>query len=410
MKDKKLVFGIALAFIFLASVGFSYAYFSNAIVNNEVKDQVVTTGTLSLRYVDGAEIIMQNIKPGDTITKTVYVANTGTLDAVYNLVWQELTNEIANDEMLIEGTCTRMNAITEAEDGTCEVINGTPISLDIIKFKTSIEPNIIHKYDLTITFKDTNSVQNYNQGKKFSGVLGIEEYKEPNFTTDRWSVVATNLKIGNEIYYKIGDTKEVDLGSFGIHKVRIANTSTPDECGTEGFSQTACGFVLEFEDVITSHEMNDRDTNMGGWPATTLHAYLNNDIYNAFPIDLKNMIIDTTVVSGHGNRQTSNFTSTDKIYLLSSQELYDDIYSQYDTAKDLTRQLDFYNENGVTIENFAAAIKKNENENSFWWLRTSDSSSSSGFMAILPDDLIGAAAVSTSPRGSYGVSPAFRIG
>ena len=119
-KDKKMLFGIGIVFLFLATVGLSYAYFSNAIANKDVKDQVVETGTLSLRYVDGSEIVMNNIKPGDTITKTVYVANTGTLDAVYNLVWQELNNEIENDEMLIDGTCTRMNAITEAEDGTCE--------------------------------------------------------------------------------------------------------------------------------------------------------------------------------------------------------------------------------------------------------------------------------------------------
>ena len=119
-KEKKMIFGIGIVFLFLATVGLSYAYFSNAIANKDVKDQVVETGTLSLRYVDGSEIVMNNIKPGDTITKTVYVANTGTLDAVYNLVWQELNNEIENDEMLIDGTCTRMNAITEAEDGTCE--------------------------------------------------------------------------------------------------------------------------------------------------------------------------------------------------------------------------------------------------------------------------------------------------
>lgn len=86
MKDKKLIFGITLTFVFLASFGFSYAYFSNSIVNKDVKDQVVETGTLSLRYVDGLEIVMNNIKPGQTITKIVYVANTGTLDAVYNFV------------------------------------------------------------------------------------------------------------------------------------------------------------------------------------------------------------------------------------------------------------------------------------------------------------------------------------
>lgn len=50
MKDKKLIFGIALTFVFLASFGFSYAYFSNSIVNKDVKDQVVETDINGMLY------------------------------------------------------------------------------------------------------------------------------------------------------------------------------------------------------------------------------------------------------------------------------------------------------------------------------------------------------------------------
>ena len=178
MKDKKIIFGITLAFIFLASIGFSYAYFSIAITNKDVKDQVVETGTLQLTYTDGPEINIQNMKPGNTITKTITVKNTGSLEAKYNIIWQELTNEITNNEMLIEGTCTRINGATEEVDGTCENIVSTPINSLKIKRSISIEPNIIHKYDLTITFKDIDADQNYNQGKKFGGVLGVENAPE----------------------------------------------------------------------------------------------------------------------------------------------------------------------------------------------------------------------------------------
>ena len=178
MKDKKIIFGITLAFIFIASVGFSYAYFSSAITNKDVKDQVVETGTLQLTYTDGPEINIQNMKPGNTINKTITVKNTGSLEAKYNIIWQELTNEITNDEVLIEGTCTRINITTEEVDGTCENIVSTPINSLKIKRSISIEPNIIHKYDLTITFKDIDADQNYNQGKKFGGVLGVENAPE----------------------------------------------------------------------------------------------------------------------------------------------------------------------------------------------------------------------------------------
>ncbi|MGN1028893.1 MAG: TasA family protein, partial [Bacilli bacterium] len=175
--NTKTILLFIMSFALIGFISFTYAYFSSDIVNNNVKDQVVQTGTLSLRYVDGPEINMQNIKPGFSVTKTIYVANTGTLDTSYNLIWQELVNEITNDEMVIEATCTRMDATTETESGSCNSITSKPIKNKNIRKNITIEPSIVHKYDITITFKETNDPQNYNQGKKFSGVLGVSEFK-----------------------------------------------------------------------------------------------------------------------------------------------------------------------------------------------------------------------------------------
>ena len=244
MKDKKIMFGITLAFIFFASVGFSYAYFSSSIVQNEVKDQVVETGTLQLTYTDGPEINVQNIKPGNTINKTITVKNTGSLDVEYNIIWQELTNEIINDEMLIEGTCTRINGTTEEVDGTCENIVSTPINSLKIKKSISIEPNIMHKYDLTITFKDTGADQNYNQGKKFGGVLGVENAPEVvNCTFD--GEVTQGAEYVNGIYtYRYMQEnsdanestltvnwKNMDVPGWGV---ALTNPSSTEDVSTKG--------------------------------------------------------------------------------------------------------------------------------------------------------------------------------
>ena len=71
--------------------------------------------------------------------------------------------------------------------------------------------------------------------------------KPSQFSLDDWGTIVRNVKSGNTNMYKTGDTKEVNLGStYGTHTLRIANISTPSECSTTGFSQTACGFVLEF--------------------------------------------------------------------------------------------------------------------------------------------------------------------
>ena len=410
MKDKKILFGTFIALLLLLTTGLSYAYFSASISGNEnAKNIVVEAGTLSLVYTDGPEIKAQYIKPGWSTTKEVSVKNTGTLDTNYNIIWQSLTNEITNNEIVISATCQRLNSVGTVE-GTCESISQAAISDMTIAKKINIEAGITHKYTFTILFKETNADQNTNQGKKFNGVLGIEEYKAPNFATDSWSTIIANVKAGNGSEYKVGSTKEVNLGTtYGTHTLRIANTSTPSECSTTGFSQTACGFVLEFADIITDHKMNDTDTNVGGWPATSMRTFVNNDIYNAIPNEIKNAIIDTTVVSGHGKSDTENFTSTDKLYLLAPKEIYSD-WSTYqsanDTAKDLTRTLDYYKNLGTSTSNRSGVKKKNGTSADYWWFRAASSNTLEGFYTV--------ASTGTYSNDvavyTHGVAPAFRLG
>jgi len=413
-KDKMTLFVTGIFLLLIMTTGLSYAYFSASVKGNEnAKDMVVEAGTLSLVYTDGPEIKVQNIKPGWNTTKEVSVKNNGTLGAYYNVIWQSLTNTISNNELVLSATCQRLNASGTVE-GTCDSISQAAISDMTIAKRVSIEAGITHKYTFTILFKETNADQNTNQGKKFNGVLGIEEYKAPNFATDSWEAIIAKVKAGNGSEYAIGSTKEVNLGTtYGTHTLRIANTSTPSECSTTGFSQTACGFVLEFADIITNNKMNDTNTNAGGWPSTSMRTFVNNDIYNALSDEIKNAIIDTTVVSGFGPDDTANFTSTDKLYLLAPGEVYSDWKTitingepLYDTAKNLTRTLDYYKNLGVTTINSSGAGKKNGTYDSYWWLRTATAITGSYFYDV-------------SNNGDWsnydanytgGVAPAFRLG
>ena len=235
-----------------------------------------------------------------------------------------------------------------------------------------------------------------------------EETSPKNFSTDDWETIIDAIREENDGVYNVGDTKEIDLGSYGKHTLRIANKSTPSECSNTNFSQSACGFVLEFVDIITLHKMNDTAINVGGWPATSMRTFVNNDIYNAMPDKVKNAIIDTTVVSGHGSTSgETNFTSTDKLYLLSTAEVWAQGSSNTisgDSAKDLTRQLDYYKNLGTSTNSYSGAIKKNGA--SAWWLRTASSNTNNYFYIVIEsgdwsDDHANATNV---------VSPAFRLG
>ena len=691
MKNKKIYIMLVVS-ILLTVIGVSLAYFSlNIIGNDTAKYNTITTGNLSLTYNDTSELSFDNALPGDSITKTITVKNTGTEEVSYNLVWQELTNTITNNELVIEGTCKNLNS-SNTEDGKCSAISKKAVKEGNVTSNIPIKPGYTQEYEVKITFIDTGRLQNYNKNKSFKGKLGLTESsaktvyctyggeltqgaeyvngqytyrymqkkvrhvqpidavwenmdeegwgvaltdkkstepvttklctyindkplistsamfqssaassidlssfntsnitdmhamfeyssqkelnlssfntsnvttmfglfrfsevnllnlnsfntssvttmagmfayskittldlsnfdtsnvtsthamfdfsnaieldlsnfdtskvtnmqfmfgnssnlrkiyvsdkfilndtdghlgtnmfkacksiiggngtsydsthtngeyaridggidnpgyftdikdkpKEPElFATDSWPTIAKAVKDNNISKYNVGDTKTIDMGTYGAHTLRIANTSTPSECSGTSFSQTACGFVLEFADIITTHKMNDTNTNVGGWPATNMRTFVNNDIYNAIPSEIKNAIIDTAVVSGHGSTSgESNFTSTDKLYLLSTAEIWAQGSSYtigYDTARDVTRQLDYYKNLGVTTDNYSGAIKKSGTSDEFWWLRTAYSGQTGNFFNA---DFLGNWYYDTATN-TYGVAPAFRIG
>ena len=422
MKDKKnyIVLGVS---ILLVAVGVSLAYFGTTILGNDTaKNNKIVTGNLELTYTDTNEIILDGAFPGDSFDKVVTVKNTGTKDSKYSLVWTELTNEITNDELVVEATCRRLNS-SGTEEGTCDAIAQTPIKSMNLKKNVLIEPNVTHEYTIKITFIDTGKPQNYNKNKSFSGKLGINEYNLPtsvSFAEDSWETIATLVQEGEIGNYNVGDTKTVDLGTYGTHTLRIANTSTPSECSTTGFSQSACGFVLEFADIITTHNMNPAGTykgtqydygwNVDGWPASSMYTFVNNDMYNALPSELRNAIIDTVTVSGHGSTSgETSFTSTDKLYLLSTAEVWAQGSSNTistDTARDVTRQLDYYKNLNTDTVNYSPAIKNNGTSAGYWWLRAARSYDNYNFFYVNSDgDWHNDDANNTS-----GVSPAFRIG
>ena len=122
-----------------------------------------------------------------------------------------------------------------------------------------------------------------------TGGSGGSSVETVSFEEDSWTTIASAVSSGNTDNYNVGDTKTVDLGSLGTHTVRIANKTACD--GTLE-SQTACGFVIEFADIITEHNMNPSveyngpnhyGSNKDGWPASSMYDYVNGDIYNALP-------------------------------------------------------------------------------------------------------------------------------
>ena len=307
-----------------------------------------------------------------------------------------------------------------------QILNGTSESSYSTKVYTysDLEDGVIFKDDIIKSGESATyflwlyldeTTPNDAQRTYFVGNIDVDGEYIPkvnpvSFSTDSWETIATAVREGNISKYNVGDTKTIDMGTYGTHTLRIANKSTPSECSTSGFSQSACGFVLEFADIITTHKMNNSITSKGGWPASKMYTFVNTDIYNALPSELRNVIIDTATVSGHGSTNgETNFTSTDKLYLLSTAEVWAQGSSSTistDSARNNTRQLDYYNNLGTSTSNYSGAIKKKEASAAIWWLRSAGSGDNNYFYAVNDRGDWSR----TDANATRGVSPAFRIG
>lgn len=241
--------------------------------------------------------------------------------------------------------------------------------------------------------------------------------KPGTFAGDSWATIAENVRNNDTSAYKVGDTKTVTING-NDYTVRIANKSTPEECNNENFSQTACGFVVEFVDIISKKTMNGNleeyhgncgsSNSIGGYAAMDLYSYLNNDLYNSLSADLKNIIINTK--TGYNDENNAiNYTQGDKLFLLSSIEIYEE--AGYTPEYMYTRRLDYYTTSGVesvkapwgaTVEVPKGAAKVTNGVKN-WWLR--DTIDICHFKQV-----VNGISNSYFVNAEFGVSPAFRIG
>ena len=207
----------------------------------------------SLSFSDSLSI------PGDFYEFTVDIVNDGTMDAMINS-FQILPTLTAAEQEYFDYIITYSDGIEVdnyhlLEAGDTETLRVAFIYKIIDD--TSLYPTEDEDYTISLTINYVQADDN-----AFARPVPPPEPKScAEFTNDSWETVVTNAQGGQ--LYEVGCTKEVVLGnSLGTHTIRVANNTTPAECSTEGFSQTACGFVLEFADIITTHVMNSTETNV----------------------------------------------------------------------------------------------------------------------------------------------------
>ena len=419
-KRSAIIVAIVFMMVGFAAVSTTLIINGNAKVSENADDFSVIFTKASLDGKDVYSSVVDDTKKTITFTSKdlMKIGDTSTLT-------YEVTNNSANYDAEVrvtcvpeDGTTAKYTSIKNELEGNAtivkakETLNGTlTVNLD----KQSTE-EVSEKYTCKLEF---NAVEREELGKGM-----------PAFQKDSWEKIAANVKSGNTSKYKVGDTKTVTIvshtnncssytGSGASYvcnssvepekelTVRISNMS---ECTNGETSETACGFVVEFVDIIEKHNYNKATsvytygTNIGGWKDSELRRYISNTIFNSLPTDLQNVIISTKVTSSHGSSNSTNFETQDKLYLLNSQEVYGS--NNYDTSVGSTKQLDYYKNKGVTASSYDSIIKQYNNSDYSWWLRSSYSANNMYFISIYRTG----AWSGDDARYCIGISPAFRIG
>lgn len=190
MERKNTVFLtiIAVATLLVAVVGATFAYFSVQVTGNEAATStVIKTANIKITYTAGTDIEANLIEPGWDKDLKFTVENEGDYELSYYIRW----NDVSNDFDQANGRASELYYTISCQSGlTCGKTlarTNAPVAdgvIDQAAGAITIAAGATHSYNVHMYFEETNSEQNYNQGKSFSGSVNIELAGDTLFSTD----------------------------------------------------------------------------------------------------------------------------------------------------------------------------------------------------------------------------------
>ena len=140
--------------------------------------------------------------------------------------------------------------------------------------------------------------------------------------------------------------------------------------------------------------MNRVWTNKGGWEESVMRRYLNEEVIELLPDELREIIKPTKIVQvWDGKRRETE----DKLFLLSRTQVFGK-HENYEAIEPSDSQIDIFKSPRERVK------ECEEVEGAFWWLRSPGSNNSNTFCNVGPDRTVYCGA-----HNSFGVAPAFCI-
>ena len=204
--------------------------------------------------------------------------------------------------------------------------------------------------------------------------------RDPMELTDTWEEIAAAGHDGTyKERYRIGDTKELDMGSEGIITMKLV-AMDEDELA-DGSGNAPMTWVAD-ELLKSEHNMNSERTNKGGWEASEMRAWLRETVLPLMPEEVRNNIREVTKYS-YSYEEHKGVVSKDTIWIPSVREVFPAGHSNW---KDVCREKEGVSYTSVLTDNKSRERSRDgESGASWWWLRSASSSYSNDFDYVSSD-------------------------
>lgn len=189
----------------------------------------------------------------------------------------------------------------------------------------------------------------------------IDLYTCPEYLRS-WPVIARLASIEMlPLFFNIGDEVPFKVLSNTYHAVLIG-FNHDDKSDNSGKAKSTW-LIKEVYDI---NNMNNSDTTSGGWQYCNMRTTIMQTIFSLLPEDLQKVIVEVNKKTKLGSGTAQIGTTSDKLFLLSSMEVYGDIGDSHITSGEGT-QYEYYSQ--IATDN-NKKIKKFRGQTEGWWLRT----------------------------------------
>ena len=240
-----------------------------------------------------------------------------------------------------------------------------------------------------------------------------------------WEVIkeVSDRKQGQN-YWAVGDCKQITMNgkvsdgltltnySAWVYIIGFNHNAEREGNGItfQGFKTTKNGTPVCLSDSGydsrkksgTWFNMNNFDTNRGGWQASLMRKNIMPLIKAAFPADLQAVIKTSTIFTAPDTGNIALTATTDNVFLLAEYEIYGSSNRASTQESNYLKQYSYYaaGNSKVMYRHNAASTAAN------WWERSPKSDNSNVFCIVNTN---GGTNMSAFADYSYGVSPCFKV-